>query len=155
MSSAKPIPGRRRFLNWFLGTSVGALLAAIVYPAARFISPPHIPEAQTRQVEAGSTDDPELLEKGFKIVRFGAEPVILLRVAGDDYRAYTATCTHLDCIVDYRQDKRLIWCWCHNGIYNLAGKNIGGPPPRALTPLDVHLVPAGPGQPRKVVIERT
>ena len=46
---------RRRFLNWFLGTSSGALLASIFYPVLRFISPPEVPEASTNQVEAGAT----------------------------------------------------------------------------------------------------
>lgn len=153
MNSGPVVTDRRRLVNWFLGTSVGALVAAVVYPVARFVSPPRIPEAETNQVEAGFTSDPELLEQGFKIVRFGTEPVILLRVADDDYRAFTATCTHLDCIVDYRKDKRLIWCWCHNGIYDLTGKNIGGPPPRPLTPFEVRLVPQADGLQRLVVLK--
>ena len=153
MNAGLVVTDRRRLVNWFLGTSVGALVAAVVYPVARFVSPPRIPEAETSQVEAGFTNDPELLERGFKIVRFGTEPVILLRVADDDYRAFTATCTHLDCIVDYRKDKRLIWCWCHNGIYDLTGKNIGGPPPRPLTPFEVRLVPQADGLQRLVVLK--
>jgi len=143
---------RRQLVNWFLGTSVGALFAAVVYPVARYVSPPRITEAATNQVEAGFSNDPELMEKGFKIVRFGTEPVILLRVADGDYRAFSATCTHLDCIVDYRKDKRLIWCWCHNGIYDLSGKNIGGPPPRPLTPFEVRMVPERGGQAQRLVV---
>ncbi|NIV45766.1 MAG: hypothetical protein GWN46_02535, partial [Gammaproteobacteria bacterium] len=59
--------GRRRLLNWFLETSVGALIASVVYPVTRFVTPPRILEAHTHQVEAGFTDDPELLERSFKI----------------------------------------------------------------------------------------
>lgn len=155
MSTGSPIPARRRFLNWLLGTSAGALVAAIAFPVARFVSPPRIPEAETNQVEGGLTDDPEFLDKGFKIIRFGADPVILIRVADGDYRAFTAICTHLNCIVDYRKDKQLIWCWCHNGIYDLTGRNIGGPPPRPLTPFAVHLVPQGDGQAQRLVVSKT
>lgn len=145
---------RRRFLDWFLGTSVGALLASALYPVARFVVPPEIPEAPTNQIEAGFVNDPELLDQGFKILRFGAEPVILIRVAEDDFRAFSATCTHLDCIVAYRKDISLIWCYCHDGIYDLTGKNIGGPPPRPLTPYLVHVIP-GDGTPNKLVVEKT
>ncbi len=106
-------------------------------------------------MDAGFSTDPELLEQGFKIVRFGTEPVIVLRVGDDDYRAFSATCTHLDCIVDYRKDKRLIWCWCHNGIYDLSGKNIGGPPPRPLTPFEVRLVPQADGLEQRLVVLKT
>ena len=95
--------GRRRFLNWFLGTTVGALMASILYPVVKFVSPPEIPESTTNQVEAGLTNDPELLEVGYKIVRFGAEPVILVRAADTEFRAFAATCTHLDCIVEFHK----------------------------------------------------
>lgn len=147
-------PGRRRFLNWFLATSVGAFCATVLYPVARFLSPPHIPEAATHQVEAGSTHDPELVEKGFKIVRFGAEPVILVRVSETEFRAYAATCTHLDCIVEYRPDDRMIWCNCHNGVYDLNGQVVAGPPPKPLAPYTVHVVSRGAGQPGSLVVER-
>jgi Rieske Fe-S protein len=42
-------------------------------------------------------------------------------------------CTHLDCIVQYREDIGHIWCACHNGHYDLNGANIQGPPPRPLS----------------------
>lgn len=150
---ANPMP-RRRFLNWFLGTAVGALAVSVLYPIIRYISPPNIPEASTREVEAGLTNDPEILEKGFKIVRFGADPVILVKVSETEFRAFTATCTHLDCIVGYRKDKSLIWCNCHNGSYDLRGQNVGGPPPKPLTPLKVHVASKGSGQPGVVVISK-
>ncbi|HEX9732921.1 MAG TPA: ubiquinol-cytochrome c reductase iron-sulfur subunit [Thermoanaerobaculia bacterium] len=146
--------GRRNFLGWFLGTSTGALLVSVFYPVLRFISPPQVPEAATNQVEAGSTHDPELLERGFKIVRFGAEPVILIRVAETEFRAFAATCTHLDCIVEFRKDVGKIWCNCHDGQYDLEGRNVAGPPPRPLTPYQVHVVDKGSGQPGTLVVAK-
>jgi Rieske Fe-S protein len=151
MDTASPV-GRRSFLNWFLGTAAGAFLASVLYPVLRFISPPEVPEAAVAEVEAGPIDDPELLAKGFKIVRFGAEPVIVLRVSDTDFRAFTATCTHLDCIVEYRSEKQAIWCNCHNGQYDLNGKNVAGPPPRPLTPYKVHLVTKSPGRAATLVV---
>lgn len=149
-----PVPdlGRRRFLNWFLGTAAGAFLVSVLYPVLRFVSPPEVPEAAVAEMEAGSTDDPELAEKGFKIIRFGAEPVIVLRVSDNEYRAFTATCTHLDCVVEYRRDRHLIWCNCHNGQYDLTGQNVAGPPPRPLAAYKVHLVAKGSGRPATLVV---
>ena len=138
-------PQRRKFINWFLGTSAGALLVSILYPVLRYVSPPDVPEASTDSVEAGPTNDPELLEKGFKIIRFGADPVILIRVSDTDFRAFSGTCTHLDCIVEYQKDKQRIWCNCHNGEYNLAGQNVAGPPPKPLESYEVDLVDKGRG----------
>jgi hypothetical protein len=37
--------GRRGFLNYLLGTSFGATLIAILYPIARFVTPPEVIEA--------------------------------------------------------------------------------------------------------------
>ena len=151
-SMEKP-PSRRTFVNWFLGTTVGALFASVLYPIIRFVSPPRIPEAATNQVEAGLTNDPELLEKGFKIVRFGADPVILVKVSDTDFRAFTATCTHLDCVVGYRKDKSDIFCNCHGGAYDLTGRNVSGPPPKPLTPFKVQIA-AKAGQPGTIVISK-
>ncbi len=132
---------------------MGALLAAVAYPVLRFISPPNIPEATIHQVEAGTIDDPELAEKGYKIVRFGNEPVILIRVGEDDFRAFAGTCTHLDCIVEYHQNERRIWCNCHNGEYDLHGVQVAGPPPRPLETFRVDLVEAGSG-PDQIVVSK-
>lgn len=146
--------GRRKFLNWLLGTSAGALLASALYPILRYVSPPNVPEAATNQVEAGSTNDPEFIEKGFKIVRFGADPVIVIRIGEMQFRAFSATCTHLQCIVEFRKTKDLIWCNCHNGAYDLNGRNVAGPPPRPLTPFKVDVVTKAAGQPGTIIISR-
>ena len=147
-------PGRRSFLNWLLGTSAGTLLAAVLYPVIRFISPPDVPEASTAQVEAGPTNDPELLEKGFKIIRFGAEPVIVIRLSDNVFRAFSATCTHLDCIVEFHKDQERIWCNCHGGQYDLSGQNVAGPPPRPLTVYKTDIVSQGSGQAGTVVVSK-
>jgi cytochrome b6-f complex iron-sulfur subunit len=146
---------RRSLLDWMLGTSAGALLVSIAYPVLRFLSPPRVPEATTRRVEAGAVNDPELLARGFKIVRFGAEPVLLVRVAEDDFRAFSATCTHLACIVEYQRAERRIWCNCHNGEYDLTGRNVAGPPPRPLERFEVNRVASGSGQPDLLVVTRS
>ena len=145
---------RRGFLGWFLGSSVGALILAVIYPVWHFVNPPRIPEATTNQVDAGTTRDPEFREAGFKIIQFGVEPVIVVQVAEDEFRAFSATCTHLDCIVEYQKKEQRIWCNCHNGHYDLNGRNVAGPPPRPLEPYDVHLVSNGPQRPATIVVAR-
>ena len=66
------------------------------------------------------------------LLPFGGRPAILIRTVEGEYRALSATCTHLNCTVQYRGDLKTIWCACHNGMYDLAGRNVGGPPPRPL-----------------------
>jgi Rieske Fe-S protein len=146
---------RRDLLDWFLSSSVGALVIALAYPVWRFMTPPHVPEPTTRAVEAGTTNDPELLDRGYKIVRFANEPVILIRLSETEYRAFAATCTHLDCIVEYQRPERRIWCNCHNGHYDLHGRNVAGPPPRPLRPYAVNVVAGGPREPGTIVLSRS
>ena len=46
------------------------------------------------------------------------------------YRAFAGTCTHLACTVQYRESQNDIFCACHNGVYDIEGRNVSGPPPR-------------------------
>ena len=75
---------RRRFINWLLGTSVGALGVMVFGPVVAFLTPPKRTEATTNEVEAGPINDPAFLEKGYKIVSFGADPVIVVRVGHEE-----------------------------------------------------------------------
>lgn len=132
------MPPRRRFLSWFLGTSAGAMCASVLYPVLRYLVPPEIPEAETSQTVAGHERD--LKPNEGRIFPFGGRAAILVRTALGEYCAFSATCTHLNCTVQYRGDLKQLWCACHNGIYDLSGRNVSGPPPRPLESYKVHVV---------------
>ena len=129
-------PSRRRFLDYLLGTSAVATLGAIVYPIIRFMSPPQVIESTESSVVAAKLN--EIPVNSGKIFKFGSKPGILVRTDSGELRAFSAVCTHLDCIVQYQPETKHIWCACHNGHYNLNGKNIGGPPPRPLEEFKVN-----------------
>jgi cytochrome b6-f complex iron-sulfur subunit len=129
---------RRRFVDWFLGTSAGALLVAILYPIARYLVPPEVRESTAETVTL-SVHPAQLKPNSGIIFRFGSQPGILIRTPAGDLRAFSAVCTHLGCTVQYRPDLSQIWCACHNGHYDLQGKNVSGPPPRPLTPYVVNV----------------
>lgn len=130
------LTSRRRFLDYLLGTSAVATLGAIVYPIIRFMAPPQIVEALQNSVVAAKLS--ELPPNSAKIFKFGSKPGLVVRTAAGELKAFSAVCTHLDCIVQYRTDTKQIWCACHNGQYNLNGENIGGPPPRPLEEYQVN-----------------
>ena len=133
----KETGGRRGFLNALLGGGIAAFLGLIVYPVMRFLEPPKLPEAGVSSVLVGKAS--ELLPNEGKLFKFGRKPGLLIRTPEGEFRAFIAVCTHLDCTVQYRSDMQMIWCACHNGRYDLNGINVAGPPPRPLTPLEVHL----------------
>jgi Rieske Fe-S protein len=134
--SAPHSPTRRSFLDWLLGTSAVATLGAIVYPIFKFMSPPQIVESAENSVVAAKLS--EVPPNSGKIFKFGNKPGILVHTAAGEFKAFSAVCTHLECIVQYRDDTKQIWCACHNGQYNLSGQNIGGPPPRPLEEYQVN-----------------
>ena len=99
--------------------------------------PPPEQEAAVSAVKATSLA--EMTPNSGKIFKFGRKPALIVRRSDGTFAAFLAKCTHLDCIVQYREDKERIWCACHDGFYDLNGTNVSGPPPRPLDALEVHM----------------
>lgn len=130
-------PGRRRLAQFILGGGFLASVISFFYPVLRYLVPPMLPDLGGDEVVAGKVG--ELKPNSYKIFRFGSHPGLLVYTADNQYRAMSATCTHLSCTVQYRSDLREVWCACHNGMYDLNGRNISGPPPRPLDAYQVHV----------------
>jgi cytochrome b6-f complex iron-sulfur subunit len=133
-----PDPARRNFVNWFLGTTAGAFLVSVLYPVSRYLTPPDVGESTASTVKLG-VKPTELKTNSGLIFKFGNRPGILVRTPAGELRAFSAVCTHLNCTVQYRPDLTQIWCACHNGHYDLNGKNVAGPPPRPLDAFTVNV----------------
>jgi Rieske Fe-S protein len=132
-SHTETAPGgesKRDFLKVLLGGGFFVWLGTILYPLVSYLRPPAQPEVEVTSVKVGPLA--EIQNESGKIVRFGKKPVIVIKLPDGNLRAFDATCTHLDCTVQYKKDKGIIWCACHNGQYGLNGRNIGGPPPKPL-----------------------
>ena len=127
-----PGPSRRGFINWFLGTSAGAFLLSVLYPLSRYLVPPEGGESTAGTVTLADVKPDSVKPNTGQIFKFGSRPGILIRTPSGELRAFSAVCTHLNCTVQYRSDLTQIWCACHNGHYDLNGKNVAGPPPRPL-----------------------
>lgn len=132
----EPAVNRRRFLDWVLGTSMGAFAVSVLYPVVRYWIPPEIAEAETVSVTVPVAPGDVAPNSG-QIFKFGREPGILLRTPDGELRAFSAICTHLACTVQYREDLSHIWCACHNGHFDLHGQNVAGPPPSPLPEFEV------------------
>jgi Rieske Fe-S protein len=128
---------RRDFLNILLKGGFLAWLISIVYPIYDYLEPPKAEEVKVTSVDIGNVND--MAKDSGKIIKFGSKPVLVIRLENGNYRAFSATCTHLGCIVQYRKDFGQIYCACHNGRYDLNGKNVSGPPPAPLQKYNVSL----------------
>ncbi len=122
-------PGRR-WINLLLGSGVLASIASFIYPAIQYIIPPAVAESTSHSVVAAKVG--ELKDNSGKVFKFGSKAALLVRTADGEYRAFSALYTHLNCTVQYRADLHEIWCACHNGMYDVEGRNVSGPPPRPL-----------------------
>src|SRR5271169_5691380 len=133
----RPEPARRRLMQVLLGGGLLASAVAFLYPVLRYLVPPAATDLGGDSVVAAKVG--ELKANSGKIFRFGSRPGLLVRTADGEYRALSAVCTHLNCTVQYRDDLHQIWCACHNGLYDLEGRNVSGPPPRPLETYEVHV----------------
>lgn len=128
---SKPKLSRRSFLDRLLALGAIGWLGSVLYPVVEYLKTPPQGEAEPTSVVAASA---KALKPNSGIVfKFGHDPAILVSGSDGKIRAFSAVCTHLQCTVQYRGDLQRLWCACHNGQYDLNGRNIAGPPPRPLT----------------------
>jgi len=128
---------RRKILRFLMGGSLAGVWMSLVYPLVRYLIPPAEANVATNEALAGAVG--ELKPNSAKTFRFGTHPALLIRLPNGEYQSMSAVCTHLGCTVQYQPGTQQVWCPCHNGRYDLNGRNIQGPPPRPLVTFDVKL----------------
>ena len=138
---------RRRWLATCLGGGFVATLVALFSPVVMFLRPRKTTNSGALEVVAPyrMNELTQAAKSGASLApfNFGGKPCLLFLVDGEP-RAFNAVCTHLQCTVEYRAASQDIFCNCHNGVYDLNGRNVAGPPPR---PLEVYQVAKGKGKP--------
>jgi len=128
-------PQRRRFLLVLLG-GVGAVLGVMGgWPLLRYLSPSSGGDAGG-QVKIAKAQVPL---GGAHFFDYQGRPAVLLQPHPGEYRALTAVCTHLGCIVKWVDGKQEFLCPCHGGRFSPEGAVLGGPPPAPLKSFPVTL----------------
>jgi Rieske Fe-S protein len=67
---------------------------------------------------------------------------IWVRRQGEGSQAVTVLspiCPHLGCPINWHPDRSQFFCPCHGGTFDAAGGKTGGPPPRAMDPLEYEV----------------
>jgi cytochrome b6-f complex iron-sulfur subunit len=131
MNTEKPI-SRRSFIDWLIAGGLLAWGAGFVTPVISYLWPAQRRGPSVQTVSAGKVND--FAEWQSKIVAVSGHPVIVVRTP-QGFRAFSAICTHLGCIVGWDAQRRQIACPCHAGFFDPNGRVVSGPPPR---PLDEH-----------------
>ena len=65
--------------------------------------------------------------------------VYVLSTDGRTYIAMSNICTHLGCRVRWITEQDQFFCPCHNGVFDISGNVVAGPPPRPLDRYDVKV----------------
>lgn len=67
------------------------------------------------------------------------DPAILLRLEEETVIGFSQKCTHLGCVVYWAPEESRLECPCHEGIFNLEGRPVAGPPERPLARIDTEI----------------
>lgn len=128
---------RRSFMGKLLSAWSALALAAVVKGIAEYVVPRPSTEGVRESLRVAAVSD-IAIDTG-KVVRFNKEPVIVVHTHSGQFKAFSARCTHLGCIVKFEPDKGAphFSCACHGSQFDINGKNIAGPAPSPLRPMKV------------------
>ena len=135
--------GRRDFIKVTTGIVGGLIGAALGIPAiAYLIGPAAAKDDSAAWIDLGTLADYPLNTPAlFQFTRtkvngwertgmsFG---VFVVRESESSVRVFSNICTHLGCHVNWHPDLQHYVSPCHDGHFDILGKNISGPPPRPL-----------------------
>ncbi len=131
---------RRKFLKRIVGTWAVIAAAPVLKILSDYVTPKAEPTESSTAVRARALGTADLPLNSSKIVKIGNSPVIVVHTSSGQYKAFSARCTHLGCIVQYNTEGAPHFsCNCHGSQFDINGVNIAGPAPRPLHPFKVEL----------------
>lgn len=128
---------RRDFLGWVIRGGLLTTLAGMLLPALTYLWPVTRQGPAGGMQEIGSVDDIPIW--GSKKVILAGSAILIIRTARE-FKAFSAICTHLGCLVDWDGHKHEIVCPCHAGLFDTDGRVVAGPPPRPLPIYQVNVI---------------
>lgn len=126
--NASPEP-EGKFVSQVAGRLGLAMAVMIVPPVMGFVVPPGKKGQALTEMVVGKLS--EVPENTGKIFAFHDQKVIVIN-DNQKLSACNATCTHLGCLVQWKDDINQIFCACHGARYDQSGEKISGPQPSSL-----------------------
>ncbi len=145
-------PSRRQFMGWLIGGIAGFIGAALGIPWIGAVLSAVGGQQQAMTIRLGKLADfpegqPALAQ--FTITRTDGwvqtqegRSVWIIQRGAEDITVFNGRCTHLGCAYSWRTEgdhKDHFVCPCHDGIFDLDGRVVSGPPPRQLDALPAQV----------------
>src|SRR5512135_47698 len=121
---------RRNFLKVAIASFGTVTAGSFVYALVRFLSALPSRIAEANRLVILKSDIPSGEAKNFV---FRNMPAIIINRPDKGFIAFSRTCTHLGCLVEYHHAQQRLICPCHAGNFDLEGNVLSGPPPKPLT----------------------
>lgn len=122
-------PCRRCFLDGAIKAGLAVCAGGMAVPAALYLWPAQTRGPSESLVSAGPIQG---FEPGTaRMIEGQGRPILVLSLP-EGFRAFSAICTHLGCLVKWDPGAGRILCPCHAGVFGPDGKVLSGPPPRPL-----------------------
>jgi Rieske Fe-S protein len=129
-------PTRRGFLDLIIAVGSGITALAMTIPAVLYLWP----AAKGGAAEAVELEGAAGMSPGqSKTLQVAGMPVIVVRTRSG-FAAFSASCTHLGCLVKWEADKNHFSCPCHAAVFDENGGVVSGPPPAPLPPYAIKEV---------------
>lgn len=136
---------RRRWLALCFWLAGGTVAAALTVPLVGYFLGPLLrrrtePTVRIGMVDEFAIDQPREVQFALRqrdgwVTEEGRHAAWVVR-REKGVLVFDPRCTHLGCAYNWDARARLFVCPCHNGLFDLDGRVVGGPPPR---PLDEYL----------------
>ena len=136
MSDPRTKQTRRGFLDWIIALGSSMMGLALVAPALAYLWPAARRGGGTN-VEVKGADGIALGQA--TMLQVDGKAAIIVRHR-DGFRAFSAICTHLGCLVRWDGDQKEFLCPCHAAVFDENGRVVSGPPPAPLAEYKVSEV---------------
>jgi len=125
---------RRNVLKVLLGYSFVATMAGVLTPIIGYLWPPERREVgRAGRVRAASLAELQVTQG--LVTAANDQAIVLTYHERAGVKAFSAICTHLGCVVQWKDDAGYIQCPCHDARFNpQTGAVISGPAPSPLPP---------------------
>jgi Rieske Fe-S protein len=134
---------RREFVNLSVGAIGTIIVVSVGVPAVAYVLGPGLNVNKTEawiplgKIEQFEVRKPTLVSftrttiNGWERTT-NSYGVYVTRKENDEITVFSNVCTHLGCRVTWKEDEKIYFCPCHDGIFDELGQIVDGPPPKPM-----------------------